>query len=338
MRSEVNVQPHFRVADIARGDILTSDLTLTSITIKNKVMNSSFSSDQVFRDQIVFTGSHDNRIAGEFYSPPVTGVECRVALLIHGGGQTRHSWGGTARTLAENGWISVIIDQRGHGDSEWNSEGEYEFSVFAEDLRHIAKQIFDRFGVLPVTIGASLGGIASMLVAGESESPLLSALVLVDITPRMRQSGVEKIIGFMAQNADSGFSSLEDAADAIAAYLPHRPRPKSLDGLAKNLRKHADGRYRWHWDPKFIGQREKHTKEEWTERENRLINAARNIITPTLLIRGGRSELVSEAEVEEFLSLVPHAKFTDVSEAGHMIAGDRNDIFTDAVMEFLNAL
>ena len=259
-------------------------------------------------------------------------------MLIHGGGQTRHSWGGTALTLAENGWISVIIDQRGHGESEWNAQGEYEFGVFAEDLKVIAQQIFKRFGVLPVTIGASLGGIASMLVAGESQMPLISALILVDITPRMKLSGVEKIIGFMAQNAESGFVSLEDAADAIAAYMPHRPRPKTLEGLAKNLRKHNDGRYRWHWDPKFIGRRAKLTKKEWTQREERLIKAASNINAPTLLIRGGRSELVSEAEVKDFLSLVPHARFTDVIEAGHMIAGDRNDIFTDAVLEFLNAL
>ena len=40
-------------------------------------------------------------------------------LLMHGGGQTRHAWGNTAESLAEQGWKTVSLDLRGHGDSEW---------------------------------------------------------------------------------------------------------------------------------------------------------------------------------------------------------------------------
>jgi pimeloyl-ACP methyl ester carboxylesterase len=59
---------------------------------------------------------------------------------------------------------------------------------------------------------------------------------------------------------------------------------------------------------------------------------------PVLLVRGARSELVTDAHVEEFLSLVPQAEYADVKGAGHMVAGDRNDAFADAVVSFLEKL
>ncbi|MCB1756186.1 MAG: alpha/beta fold hydrolase [Gammaproteobacteria bacterium] len=291
----------------------------------------------MIHEKIDFIGSHDNLIAGDLYRPATPDPQ-KNALLVHGGGQTRHSWGGTARKLAENGWTAIIVDQRGHGDSDWHADGEYEFTAFANDLSAIAEQIRQRFGSAPVSIGASLGGIASMLAQGETDKVVLSALVLVDITPRIKQEGVEKILGFMSKNAEQGFASLEEAADAISAYLPHRPRPKNLNGLAKNLRKHEDGRYRWHWDPRFISQKDPASADAWQERERRLSKAAAGLHIPVLLVRGQQSELVEKSEVDEFLKLVPHASYTDVSDAGHMIAGDKNDVFTDAVLGFLKTV
>jgi pimeloyl-ACP methyl ester carboxylesterase len=56
---------------------------------------------------------------------------------------------------------------------------------------------------------------------------------------------------------------------------------------------------------------------------------------PTMLVRGRLSDLVTQDEVDEFLKMVPHARYVDVKDAAHMIAGDKNDVFTDAVAEFL---
>jgi pimeloyl-ACP methyl ester carboxylesterase len=69
---------------------------------------------------------------------------------------------------------------------------------------------------------------------------------------------------------------------------------------------------------------------------DRLFAAARALRVPTLLVRGRMSDLVTVEAAEEFLALAPHAKFADVSGAGHMVAGDRNDAFTKAVVEFLD--
>jgi pimeloyl-ACP methyl ester carboxylesterase len=187
-------------------------------------------------------------------------------------------------------------------------------------------------------IGASLGGIASLLAEGAAEAagkgPVFSALVLVDITPRVDAAGVAKIQGFMRAHAKEGFATIGEAAQAVADYLPHRPRPRSHEGLKKNLRLSPDGRWRWHWDPRFIeGPRAVGAHRD--KLEAALVVAARGLQIPALLVRGGASELVQEAHAREFLALVPHADYVDVSEARHMVAGDRNDQFSAAILDFL---
>ncbi|CQD20855.1 Putative hydrolase (alpha/beta fold) [Mycobacteroides abscessus subsp. abscessus] len=67
-----------------------------------------------------------------------------------------------------------------------------------------------------------------------------------------------------------------------------------------------------------------------------LVDGARRVSAPTLLVRGLLSDIVSEETVKDFLTLVPHAQTVDVSGAGHMVAGDNNDVFSTAVVDFLD--
>jgi non-heme chloroperoxidase len=248
-------------------------------------------------------------------------------LLLHGGGQTRHAWSGTARRLADAGFHAVALDLRGHGDSDWASDGDYSIDAFAGDLRAVATT----FAEPPAVVGASLGGGVALVAEGEATGPLSSAVVLVDIAHRIEMDGAMRILGFMT-GRPQGFASLEEAADAIAEYLPHRPRPTDLSGLTKNLRQGTDGRYRWHWDPALF---QGHLTPASAQDPERRVLAARGLDVPTLLVRGRMSDLLSEEAAAEFLELVPHAEFVDVRDAGHMVAGDRNDVFTDAVAGFL---
>lgn len=253
-----------------------------------------------------------------------------AVMFAHGGGQTRHAWGGTAKQLAGLGWHAVCLDLRGHGDSGWCPDGNYAIDAYAEDLRIVART----FAKSPVTVGASLGGSSSLIAEGEHADDIFSAIVLVDITPRVEETGVKKIVDFMMANVEHGFATLDEAAASVAEYLPHRSKPKDTSGLAKNLRL-RNGRYYWHWDPKFFNGPNKPRDER---RPERLEDAARNLKCPTLLVRGKSSELVTDESVRNFMELVPHAEFVDVSGAGHMVAGDKNDAFTEAVVQFLNRL
>lgn len=273
-------------------------------------------------------GAGGIRLAADSWGPP-TGAP---VLLLHGGGQTRHAWGGTGAVLGDAGFRATALDARGHGDSDWAPDSDYRVDRLVDDLLAVVSVL----GRPAAVVGASVGGITGLLAAGEhpgGEPPGngVGALVMVDAAARIEIEGAVRIREFMTAAPD-GFPDLEAAAAAIAEFMPHRPPPADLSGLAKNLRQHADGRWRWHWDPALMNGPHRLKGALDTAR---LEAAARNVRVPTLLVRGRLSDVISEAGAREFCELVPHAEFTDVSEAGHMVAGDRNDAFTAAVVDFL---
>jgi pimeloyl-ACP methyl ester carboxylesterase len=267
-------------------------------------------------------------IAADAWGDP----SAQPVLLLHGGGQTRYAWGGTARALARAGFHAMALDLRGHGESDWCARGEYHPDAYATDVLEVVRSFGGR---RPALVGASLGGMISLLIAGEIDPSVVGALVLVDVTPRLEPEGVDRIFRFMTAHPD-GFDSIEAAAAAVAEFLPHRPRPPDPKGLEKNLRRGADGRYRWHWDPKFLTRAVESRRRAESPWPNRLDHAARHVACPTLLVRGKLSDVVSEEAVKQFRALTPHAEYVDVADAAHMVAGDRNDVFADAVIEFLS--
>jgi peroxiredoxin len=255
-----------------------------------------------------------------------------AVVFLHGGGQTRRSWGRAAAAVAERGWQAVTVDLRGHGESDWSPDGDYRVTSFAGDVLAVVRELPHR----PVLVGASLGGFTAMLLAGELSPGAVRAVVLVDIVPNMDPMGASRIHTFMNDRMESGFESLEEVADMIAEYNPHRPRPSDLEGLRTNLRRRR-GRWYWHWDPKFIDGTSARPPIEVTE-VDRLYAAVEAIVraeVPMLLVRGQMSDLVTTQRAEEFLSRFPTIEFVDVGGAGHMVAGDRNDIFASAVVDFL---
>ena len=253
-------------------------------------------------------------------------------LLLHGGGQTRHAWGKTAARLAGRGFYAVALDHRGHGESDRDPEARYEAHDFARDVDEVIGQL----PRLPVLVGASLGGIAALLVEGASEAPRSRGIVLVDVTPRLAREGVYRILEFMRARPD-GFASLEEAAEAVASYVPHRKPPKDLSGLEKNLRRGEDGRYRWHWDPKLleVWNPARYTPAMGEAAVAERLDAARRLRVPMLLVRGRMSDVVSEENARELLDAAPATEYVDLKGAAHMVAGDVNDAFTEAVIDFV---
>lgn len=260
-------------------------------------------------------------LAGDSWGDP----QGPLILLQHGGGQTRHAWKSAGEALGRAGYYAVAFDARGHGDSDWAPDGIYGQDVMVEDLVCLLAALGGR---RPVLVGASMGGGTSLVAIGEDRVDA-TALVLVDIAPNIEPEGVKKIGEFMNFKPE-GFDSLEEVAAAIGAYQPHRKPPKDLAGLAKNLRLAANGKYRWHWDPRFMQLR-----REMDKRFERLSACARALKLPSLLVRGGLSDVLSEEGARNFLTMCAHSEYVNITDAGHMVAGDRNDIFGDAVLEFL---
>ena len=250
-------------------------------------------------------------------------------LMFPGGGQTRRSWQRTAEALADRGYRAIAVDLRGHGESAWATDGDYSIAAFAEDIASVVRALDKP----PVVIGASIGGVAATIALGEHTQLLARALVLVDIVPRARTDGVEKIRSFMRTGLD-GFESPEEAAKQVTAYLPHRP-PRTVESLAANLRQGANGRWYWHWDPAFQ-QNSKTRRDE--DMFTRMQSAASAIEIPILLVTGQRSEVVDESTAKSFLASLHNGRWVSVADAAHMVAGDANTPFSASILDFVESL
>ena len=260
-------------------------------------------------------------------------------ILAHGGGQTRHSWAGAARHLADTGYRVINYDARGHGESDWSKDHKYSTARRWIDMR----QILDASGAgnaeigrtqsppdeRVAIVGASMGGATALFGVSQGYRP--DALILVDIAPNSNREGMERVRTFMASGL-GGYATLDEAAEAVAAYNPSRPRPLGTTGLRKNLRRHANGRWYWHWDPGTIDVEIDAERQLMASTMDAIVQAKE---LPVLLVRGLQSEIVTDCTVAEFRSRLPRLEVADVGGAGHMVAGDRNDAFNSAVLEFL---
>ncbi|MDP2226300.1 MAG: alpha/beta hydrolase [Moraxellaceae bacterium] len=274
-----------------------------------------------------FTTRQGHRLALSVAGP----ADGQPVIFLHGGGQTRHAWKRSAEALGTRGWRAITVDLRGHGDSDW--PGDYRIQDFAADVLELALAQTSP----PVLVGASMGGLCSLLANAGTDGEVSRALVLVDIAPRLNAAGVDRILGFMAAHPE-GFASLEDAADAVAGYQPQRTQKGDPSGLKKNLRQRDDGRWYWHWDPAMLVAFQQGRAENDIHNDERFYHAAEKLTQPVLLVRGTQSDVVDESITREFQERIPQARVADVGGAGHMVAGDRNDVFLEAVLEFLDGL
>ena len=278
-------------------------------------------------ETVTFRGTNDLAlVADEWNRDAPSASERPSILMLHGGGQNRHSWKNTGQSLADDGFHVVALDSRGHGDSDRAPGARYSVEVLCEDV----VTVLDSIGRPVVLVGASMGGLTAILVAEQAGPERVTKLVLVDVVPRFEQSGGARIREFMFSHVH-GFETLEQAADAVAAYLPHRKRPRNPQGLKKNLR-NRNGRWYWHWDPAFLSMA---ATDDPFLRVEQLEQAAISLTIPILLIRGGLSDVVSIEGVKDFLEKVPDAEFVELPHAGHTAAGDDNDAFTEAVVHFV---
>lgn len=264
-------------------------------------------------------------LAVEVHGP----IDGGCLVFLHGFGQTRGSWRATARRMAERGWRSTLYDSRGHGDSGREPDGKYVLDDLVTDLR----KVMAAQPQPPVLIGASMGGLVSMITVADHPDLACRALILVDITPRWETAGVDRILAFM-RAFPHGFASLGEAAAAIAAYVPQRARRKSESQLRGLLRQTDDGRWCWHWDPAILDS----VADSYTHYQPRLLAAASRINVPVLLLSGGKSDVVSDETVAEFCSLAPHAQHVELPQATHTLAGDDNDAFAREVEKFISSL
>ena len=259
-------------------------------------------------------------LAGEAFGDPAAAP----VLFFHGGGQSRSAWRGSARVVSEADFYAIAFDLRGHGDSQWASDGDYLLDAYARDVEALLAQ-FDR----PVTlVGASRGGQAA-LVAGSLHPELVRLIMLADVAPLMRDDGVNAIRGFYAEGA-AGFGTFGDAAESLSRHLG-QPRMADPSRLARAMRRDGDGRWHWHWDPATGDPQFLHPPSE----AEALLAAASRVRSPIVLVRAEHSNVLTDEGVERFRQLAPQLDVRIARGAHHMFTVDRNEGFAADLLDVL---
>jgi pimeloyl-ACP methyl ester carboxylesterase len=261
-----------------------------------------------------------------------------AVVCLHGGGQTAYMYEQLGSALS--GRYHVLAwDFADHGDSDPLLGGP---GAAAPLDRHAlaadAGPLCAEFGISEaVFVGGSMGGVVAATVAARWPE-LVGGIVLLDVGHRLEPAGVQRIAAFLAEH--ESFADLDEAAAAIAGYLPNRAI--SQGRLTRNLRQRADGRWVWKHN---LGQRIRARRAadiDFDEGAATVVagldDDLRNLQRPALVLRGAGSDVLSEAGADELMALLPDARYARISGAGHLAAGDNPESFLSHVVRFLDEI
>ncbi len=242
-------------------------------------------------------------------------------LLLHGGNQSSHSWDLVSLHLSDRYHV-FALDQRGHGDSEWNRELDYSIDAMVSDAAaFIADQQLDR----PIVFGHSMGGRVTLTMAVEHPD-LAQALVIVDVGPEISTEGAKVISNFVVNNVE--FDDLDVFLDAVAAYDKFRSREHIARTVKYNMLRRVDGKYVSKVDHRRIP----------TPNRDLTLDDVATIGCPVLVVRGAESDLLTADAAERFVDRLPHGTLVTVANTGHNVHSGNTPGFLDAITPFLAGL
>jgi len=254
-------------------------------------------------------------------------------ILLHGGGNEAHLWDDFVPSIAPH-YRVLAVDQRGHGDSDWDPDGHYETSYLVRDLEDLTEALqIDRF----VLIGFSMGGRAAMSFAGRHPERL-AGLVIIDIGPEIDPRGMIRIGQENQSQSAPVFSSIDEYASMLSLNYP-AGQPQAILRMAKyGLRERDDGLFELKSDPKLRGTRpddeEARAKEEALIEE--LWTALAKVPCPTLVVRGAASDILSPDVADKMVDdVLQNGRLEVIPQAAHSVATDNPKGFEQAVSRFV---
>jgi len=251
-------------------------------------------------------------------------------LFLHGGGLNAHTWDVVCLMLRRD-YHCFALDQRGHGDSEWEPTSDYSHDSQVGDVEgFLAKLQLKR----PLVVGHSMGGFAALGYAVKHPETL-AGLVLVDIGPELNLTGSKRIRDFIAM--DRVLDSVDAFVERAMSFNPRRNPTLLRRSLLHNLRQLPNGKWTWKHDPNrmSIG---KNFVEERLERAKQILDDVHKITCPTLILRGDRSDVFSDENASKFAKALPHGRWLKVPNAGHTIQGDNPAGLLDALNPFIKEI
>jgi esterase len=247
-------------------------------------------------------------------------------LFLHGGGLTAHTWDLVCLALRPDYWC-LAPDLRGHGDSEWSPEMDYGLEAHRDDVEAFVDHL--RLDGL-VLVGMSLGGLTAIAYAAR-RAARLAALVIVDVGPETRLDGARRIADFLAAPAE--FDSVEDAVARALTFNPRRDARLLRRSLRHNLRRLPSGKLTWKHDRR----RARLDPDAWTRRRRALWDDVPRITVPTLVVRGGRSDVFLDEDAAKLAAGLPRGEWVRIEDAGHTVQGDNPRALVAELRRFLGA-
>ncbi len=249
-----------------------------------------------------------------------------VIVMLHGGGQQAHSWDFVSLPLSEHYHI-LALDQRGHGDSDWAADGDYSIEAHQSDIDGLVAALgLSGFHL----IGHSMGGRNSYVWASRNPG-MLRSLVIVDTGPVAQPRGRNRIQNF--RELPDELDSFEEFAARVQEYTG-RSREQTLGALQYSIRRRADGKWSWKYDQ--LLRTPGRQGPVWSEEQ--LWDAVRKIDCPTLVTRGGDSDIFAAETMRQMEQVIPNCATVTIPNAGHLVAGDNPADFLAAVQDFLDGL
>ncbi len=245
-----------------------------------------------------------------------------VLLLLHGIGQTAHSWAYFATAMRPH-YRVIAVDLRGHGDSGWAPDGDYSTAAHGRDLDAFIERLkLESFAL----VGFSLGGRNAMFLTGRHPAKV-RRLVIVDVGPERPGSGGSQARQFMS--GPDVFGSVEELVERAIRFNSRRNREALRESLLHNLRQLPDGRWTWKYDPVLRGPNRR--TYPWGD----LWPVLANIACPTLIVRGAESPVLPPGQATRMLEVMSAARMVTISAAGHTVMGDNPLDFEAKVKPFL---
>ena len=250
-------------------------------------------------------------------------------LLLHGFAQTCHSWDFVALGFSDD-YRVIVLDQRGHGDSDWAADGDYSPETQQNDISAVVNEI----GLEDFTLmGLSMGGRNSFTYAANNPDRV-RALVIVDAGPQNMQQGTQNIRNFVQQ--DDELDSVDAFVERVLKYNPRRPPEQIRGSIMHNLKQLPNGKWTWKYDKRL--RRPGRRMGSDPETEKRLWGYLEALQCPTLLVRGGASDIIAMDTADKMHAVIPNSQLATIEGAGHLVMGDSPAGFQRAVTEFLAGL
>ena len=249
-------------------------------------------------------------------------------LCVHGAAQNAHMWDFTALAFCDRYHV-VAMDQRGHGDSGWAPDGNYDRAAYVTDIA----QLIDNLGMdTLVLVGLSLGGSNS--VAYAAANPLrVRALVVVDVGPEPSSGGEQAVNNFVT--LPDVLDSYEDFVQRVIEYSPLRPEWQIRSSLKYSIRQLPDGRWTWKYDPALRDSARRAQRAAARSDPASRWELWERVQCPTLIVRGEHSRMLSRDVADRMVERNRNSRLVEVPNAGHRVPGDNPTGFEEALRTFL---